>query len=62
MSKLNQDCEKEIEEMRHAHEREIKDQSERFQKFCEEIKEIYDEEKSSLSLKISQQKEKIDHL
>ena len=42
------------------HEKEIQDQTERFSKFCEEIKQIYDEEKAMLVSKLSQQKEKLE--
>ena len=60
LTKVTSETEVEMMELRKVHEKEIKDQTERFQKFCEEIKQIYDEEKCSLTAKITQQKEKLD--
>lgn len=62
LTKVTSETELEMMELRKVHEKEIKDQTERFQKFCEEIKQIYDEEKCSLTAKITQQKEKLDLL
>ena len=38
LTKVTSETEVEMMELRKVHEKEIKDQTERFQKFCEEIK------------------------